>query len=154
MTSYYFDTSALTKRYVEEGGSDWIRAVTSKETETLFITSRLTTVELVSALMRRQRERSVSQAAIMTVLRAFDEHSSTDYDFVELNGAVVQVARDVLGRHPLRAYDAIHLASALVANDILTSARLSPLVFVCSDSRLNQAALAEGLTVQNPAVLA
>ena len=52
-------------------------------------------------------------------------------------------------RHPLRAYDAIQLSSALYANDFLRSQDLS-FVFISGDGRLIEAARAEGLAADNP----
>ena len=46
--------------------------------------------------------------------------------------------------------DAIQIASALVANDVLVASSLPPLVLLSSDERMNQTALAEGLAVENP----
>jgi hypothetical protein len=68
----------------------------------------------------------------------------------QLDLDVVNLARDLLERYPLRAYDAVQLASALVANQALQDAQLSPLVFASADDRLNTAATAEGLGVENP----
>ena len=56
----------------------------------------------------------------------------------------------MLERHPLRAYDAIHLATALMVNRRLLAAGVLGLVFLCADDRLLQAAVAEGLAVDNP----
>jgi len=63
---------------------------------------------------------------------------------------IVLLARDLLDRHPLRAYDAVQLASAIVANQALIAANLPPLVFVSADDRLNAVAATEGLAVDNP----
>ena len=63
---------------------------------------------------------------------------------------VVVLARSVLERHPLRANDALQLASAMIANTAVVDAKLSPLLFLSSDDRLNAAAASEGLVVDNP----
>lgn len=42
------------------------------------------------------------------------------------------------------------IATALSANQTLLSKGQSPLIFLCADNRLNTAATAEGLTVDNP----
>jgi predicted nucleic acid-binding protein len=60
------------------------------------------------------------------------------------------MACDLLERHALRAYDAAHLAVALEANRSLVTRKHAPLVFLCADDDLNQAAAAENLTVDNP----
>lgn len=107
-------------------------------------------VEVYSALARRRREGSVPASDCSIAAQAFTAHSATEYEFVELNLDVVALARDLLERHPLRAYDAVQLASALVANHALQAAHLPSLVFLSADDRLNAAAVVEGLTVDNP----
>jgi hypothetical protein len=59
-------------------------------------------------------------------------------------------ARLLLEHHPLRTYDALHLASALLVNDQLVAVGLPPLTFLAADNRLLTAATLEGLTVDNP----
>jgi predicted nucleic acid-binding protein len=150
MTTFYLDTSALGKRYVQEIGTAWIRSiVTSTPSHTLLI-AWITMVEIYSALARRRREGSVTAADYSIAVQAFTAHCASEYDFVELEMSVVILARDLLERHPLRAYDAIQLASALVANKVLLSAQLPPLTFLSADERLNTVAVAEGLIVDNP----
>ncbi len=150
MTTYYLDTSALCKRYVRETGAMWVRALVAPASGHTLLTARITMVEIYSALARRRQEGSVSAADCDVAAQAFTAHSAAEYDFVELDLGVVTLARDLLGQHPLRAYDAVQLASALVANQALRSAHLTPLVFLSADDRLNAAADAEGLATDNP----
>jgi len=75
---------------------------------------------------------------------------ATDYELIELDIKIVDLCHDLLDRYPVRAYDAVQLASAMLVNPVLQSAELSPLVFVSADIRLNAIAEAEGLTVDNP----
>ena len=56
MASYYFDTSALAKRYVVEIGSSWVQAVVAHQSGQTIYTSVLTQPEIVSAIQRRVRE--------------------------------------------------------------------------------------------------
>ena len=52
--------------------------------------------------------------------------------------------------HKLRGYDAVQLATALAADEALTVADLSQLIFVAADGDLLTAANAEGLTTEDP----
>ena len=149
MTTHYLDTSALSKRYVQEVGTEWIRALASQDEHTL-LTARVTMVEVYSALARRKREESVPPADCAIATQAFAAHCATEYEFVELDLNVVNLARGLLDRYPLRAYDAVQLASATVANQALDAAHLAGLVFLSADDRLNTIAAAEGLAVDNP----
>jgi hypothetical protein len=150
MTTYYLDTSALSKRYVQERGSDWIQVLTAPEANHVVLTARITMVELYSALARRRREGTVPAEMCDIAARAFTSHSTSEYEFVELDAGVIDLARDLLWRHPLRAYDAVQLASALIAKRALEAAALPPLVFISADTRLNTAAEDEELAVDNP----
>jgi len=107
-------------------------------------------VEMYSALARRKREGSVPAKDCDVAALAFTNHSTAKYEFVELDQVVIELTRDLLDRHPLRAYDAVQLASALIANRALLSAYLTPLTFVSADDRLNAVAADEGLAVDNP----
>jgi uncharacterized protein len=150
VTTYYFDASALSKRYVRETGTAWIRALVAPDAAHTLLTARITMVEVYSALARRKRAGSVLPADCDVAAQAFTAHSANDYDFVEFDLGIVRLARELLDRHPLRAYDAVQLASALIANRALLAAQLAPLMFLSADERLNAAAKAEGLPVDNP----
>lgn len=150
MTTYYLDTSALIKRYVQESGTDWIRNLIAPPTNHTLLTARITMIEVYSALARRKREGSVPAADCAVAAQAFAVHSVTEYDFIELDLRLVAVARELLERHPLRAYDAVQLASALIAHETLQAASLPQLRFLSADESLNTIATAEGLVVDNP----
>ncbi len=150
MTTYYVDSSALSKRYVEEAGTLWLRGLLAPAAGNAIIMTRVTMVELHSALARRRREGSVSAQACLTAVQAFNLHCATEYRFVELDLHVVALARELLDRHPLRAYDAVQLASALRADRALRAARLPSLLFLSADERLIAAAASEGLATDNP----
>jgi hypothetical protein len=147
---YYFDTSALIKRYVAESGSDWLEAEVFGPGDVLALTSRVTMVEIWSALARRRREASISSEHHAELLDAFREDCLIRYRFVDFEEAVVEFARQLLDRHPLRAYDAVQLASALVAGRTLDDASLPLPTFVSADEHLLEAARAEGLPTDNP----
>jgi predicted nucleic acid-binding protein len=46
--------------------------------------------------------------------------------------------------YPLHAYDAVHLATAAVANQRLIDSGIAPLTFLSADDRLNDVASAHG----------
>ncbi|RMH08707.1 MAG: hypothetical protein D6704_02605, partial [Nitrospirae bacterium] len=65
---------------------------------------------------------------------------------VELHDKVLVLARDLIQRHALRGFDAIHLASALS----LQAGLGEEITFVAADERLLQVAQAEQLRALNP----
>ncbi len=86
----------------------------------------------------------------MRLTGRFRDDCRVKYQLIAVNNAILHCAGDMLERHPLRAYDAIHLATALTANRKLLASGATDLVFLCADDRLLQAAVAEGLAVDNP----
>jgi len=146
----YLETSALVKRYVVEVGSDWIRALLKPDRTPTVFTSHLTVVEAVCAFARRRREGVLSPEHHARILTSFDYDSRYLYNLLAVAPAVVQTARTLANQHPLRAYDAVQLASAWLANEKLVQAGHPPLTFICADDRLLAVAQAEGLPTENP----
>lgn len=135
----YFDASALVKRYVREAGSATVRRLLVSDTPA---TSRLSEVEVASALERRTREAAFSPAERDRALAALDRDLPAIV-LVELTPAISTTARTLLRRHPLRAGEAVQLASCLYLQDQMGES----VAFVAFDERLVTAARQEGLTV-------
>jgi len=147
---YYLDASAMVKRYVNEQGSEWMRATMDSEEETLLFTSRMTIVEVISAFSRRVREETLTLQNFVSARDMFRSDCLDDYQVMPPSLAVVDQACALLERYPLRAYDATHLATAISAQEFLTGKEYSPVTFLSADDDLNDAAKAEDLTVDNP----
>jgi predicted nucleic acid-binding protein len=150
MSFYFLDTSALIKHYVAEAGSQWLETTIFEPSENVLLISRITVVEMRSALARRKREASIQPQDHADALTALSEDCLIRYRFVEFEAPVVDLAGEMLDRYVLRAYDAVQLASALATNRLLTDANLAPLVFVSADNNLLAAAQAAGLQIDNP----
>ena len=135
----YFDACALTKRYVREVGSGKVRRLLSSDTAA---TSRLSHVEIASALMRRSREGVLSEAKRESAFVTLNE-DFTAILVVELTLEVVARSQELLQRHVLRPGDAVQLASCLRLRDELQE----PITLVAFDDRLTVAARKERLEV-------
>ncbi len=144
------DASALVKRYVNEPGSDWLRVMATSSEPSLLFTSRMSIVEVVSAFARRVRDGSLSSEEFAALGDAFRSDCLNRYQIMPPTLEIVDLACSLLERHSLRAYDATHLATALVAQQFLAAQDYPPLTFLSADDRLNQAASHEGLAVDNP----
>lgn len=136
----YFDASALVKRYVRERGTAKVRRLLTSD---VAVTSRLSVVEIASALARRAREGAFSDTARDRAMAAFEADLASVL-VVELTAAVVARAQALVRRHTLRAGDAIQLASCLYIQEMLGEETS----FVAFDDRLANAARLEDLTVQ------
>jgi len=155
-TLYYFDTSALAKLYLKEPESrrlaSWVGRRGSGFTPAVrIVVSRVVFAEAMSAISRRRNERHISH---MAAVRLWSEviadftRAQPPFEVLEVTEAVVYQAALLVARHGLRAYDAVHLASAMRLQMYLGDSL--DLVFVCSDRRLSIAARAEGLQVVDP----
>jgi predicted nucleic acid-binding protein len=129
----------LVKGYVREAGSVSVRRLLAAGQAAA---SRLSEVEVASALARRSREGAFSIRERDRALAAFVEDFAA-LIVVELAPEVAAGARELLVRHRLRAGDAIQLASGL----FLQQALRQPVPFVAFDDRLSSAARDEGMTV-------
>ena len=135
----FFDSSALVKRYLREPGSERVRELLEEST---LATSRISPVEIASALARRCCEWRLDDALRRRLLRDLDEDLGSFY-LVEVAPKVVRIARDLLGRSRLRVADALQLASSLALERRLQS----PVHFVVFDRDLNDAARSERVEV-------
>src|SRR6187200_2699955 len=105
----FFDASALVKRYLSETGSAAVGRLLSSGPAAV---SRLSEVEIASALARRTREGHFTSAQRDRVIAALVRDLPA-LIVVEMTSEITVEARSLLRRHPLRAGDAIQLGSAL-----------------------------------------
>jgi predicted nucleic acid-binding protein len=110
------DSSALVKRYIDEVGSDWLRAALDTSPAPSLIVVHLAIVEITSALTRRMREGILTLTEYAQVQNAFRSDCLNEYQLIIAVDNIIDRANRLLESHPLRAYDAIHLAAAVVAN--------------------------------------
>lgn len=147
---YYADSSALVKCHIPELGSAWIEQEFDAANGNRIITAKLSIIEVLSAMNRRHREANISATEYAKFSGDFLSFIEIDYKIVELSDAVFLEAQRLLETYPLRAGDALQLASALLANAELQSAKLPALIFLASDVRLLSAAQSENLPTDDP----
>lgn len=139
----FLDTSAIVKLFVAEPGNEKVRALLHSP----LVIADIALVELPAALHRKQRMRELSAADAQLFKRAFlgaaiGSAPGFKLELVATELPVLRVSARLVARHPLRAYDAIQLAAAMAA-----VTELSGCTFGSFDNRLNEAAMAEGLTL-------
>ncbi len=136
----YLDASALVKRYVSEAGTEEVQALLDQAT--VVCTATITRVEVSAALAKAVRMRILSREEAEVALK----DSSEDWRFLErlhLTELVISRASALAWERGLRGYDATHLASALVWQEVLEE----PVVMATFDRRLWEAARASGLAI-------
>ena len=148
MVTYYLDTSALLKLYVTETGSRWLQKILASNS--INLSAQIAIIEMGSAFNRRLREGTVTENDYADLTALFRNDCLHAYRFIALSNQILNIAWNLLEHHPLRSYDSVHLATALFIQKQLLEGGEEPLVFLSADEKLNAAAVAEGLTVDNP----
>ena len=149
MDIFFLDSSALIKRYVTERGSEWLTNLIEPRAGNRIFVARITAVEVVSAIKRRERSGNLSATDASASLTRFRQEFG-NYRSVDINAKLVSRAMNLAETHALRGYDAVQLAAALEIYDELRSAGLSSLALISADLALNVAAVAEGMSVADP----
>ena len=134
----YLDTSALIKRFVKERGSPLVQSLMRRSEP--IATAKIAYAEFFAGLTRKLREGGIAGTHYARACRQFESDWQA-YLRVELQDDILLVARDLIQRHPLRGFDAIHLASAMSLKNALGE----EIIFVAADERLLHAAQAEML---------
>lgn len=137
---FFFDTSALIKRYISETGSNKVDELF--EIAENIIVSPVTKIEAHSTLKRLLATNLISKADYETV------KSNIDYDFryftvLSLNEEIEKEAINLIETYQLKTLDSIQLASVLYRKTDIRS-------FIVSDVKLKNAAEAENIEVIDP----
>ena len=131
MSALYVDTSAVLRATLETGTTREVEA--RLESAQTLLTSRLTLVEAARALLRVRQLGRVSESRIADVERELEQLWAR-CELWELTPAVCELARHVAPGKTLRALDALHLATVLLARR-----RIEGLVLLTVDDRLREA---------------
>ena len=139
----YLDTSALVKRYFQEPYSDDIISMWKSVTQ--IVTSFVAYAETMASIFRKKREAGLEDRIGRRIIDSFKQDWQT-FIRVEVNDELKGYIDHVIERHPLRGFEAIHLASAMVIHEIIPE----DFLFACFDNRLARAAQSETLEVFPP----
>jgi len=139
----YLDTSALVKRYFREPYSDEV--LSRWKSATQIVTSSVAYAETMASMYRKKREADLADTLIRNMADSIRREWES-FIRVEANGELNGYIDRVVERYPLRGFDAIHLASAIVVHERLPE----DFVFACFDKRLACAARSEGLETFPP----
>ena len=149
MSFFYLDSSVVVKRYVDEPGSAWTRLLIA-ELENIIILSEIAIVEVSAALAMSVRTGKVRKALGRAAYEAFHADIAAGvYQLLAVPRPTIDEAAELAQAHPLKGYDAVHLATGLQAARNLADQKIT-LVFVSGDDQMLRAAEAEGLMTDNP----
>ncbi len=150
MAAYFFDSSALIKRFSREAGSAWVLRILRPSAAHSIYIARITGAEVIAGLARQNRVGYLSLKELDRGERRLRRRDNCGFGVVDLNQTIVDHAIILIRSYGLRGYDAIQLASALAIENGRQIIAGQSITFVSADDALNKAALAEGLTVENP----
>lgn len=155
MALLYLDSSAVVKIYIPETGSPWMRslaeAVTPEaEWDNEIAFAKIGIVEVVAAIAKRRRMRDITAEQQKRLIANFLDDCVERFAKLDADDGVIKLAVDLAQRHPLRGYDAVHLATAITLNRTLVARELPSLTFISADNVLCKAAKEEDLPTENP----
>jgi len=150
VADFFFDTSALVKRFSRETGTAWVIDLVRPASGHIIYLANITSVEVVSAITRRMRGGHLTMAAAKKALTRFHRSFLRRYVIVEISPPLISRATTLAETYALRGYDAVQLAAALTIHQERVTAGLPALTLISADNDLNGAAAAEGLVVDNP----
>ena len=147
--NYFFDSSAIVKRYHPETGSLKVETI-FREPNCRIIISRLTVVELQSAFALKVRTGKLNERSLALLRsRALDDVATGAITVVSVKDAHYTVSQRLIVQYGnlkgIRTLDAIQLAVALEAHEL---GGLD--VLVAADKTLVEIASLEGIRVINP----
>lgn len=149
----YLDTSAFVKLFVAEPGTDLARRAVGDAYSVR--ASELAYPEARSAFARLHREGALDDERLGTAVGWLDRSwGEVGFNPITPDSEVCRLAGNLAGKHSLRAYDAVHLATAL---HLRANYRPDPagdiVYFLTFDQNLRRAAEAEErLRVYEPPV--
>lgn len=152
MYYFYYDASALVKRYSQELGSDKVNFLFANVPHNCLMCLILGAIEIIWVLVRKRNDGRLThadfrQAGINLDHEVIDNQS--DFRTIPVPNSLIWRSMGLIETYSLNSVDAIVLRSAL---DIAAAHRgmEDELVLVASDQRLLRAASSENLLVFNP----
>lgn len=130
----YCDTSSLVKLYVDESGTEGVRALVAGAA--VVATSAIAYVEMRATFARFVREDRAKRLDVAGKVREFEADWART-TVIRADDELLRTAGSLAERHRLRALDAIHLASFV---QVLERAGEEDVTFSTFDDRLARAA--------------
>ena len=135
----YAESSAVIAWLLQERRGAWAREVLDQSP--LVVASRLTFLECCRGLRRAERAGRIDHEYAL-IARQELEKAESEWIVMDLVGDVVVRATDEFPKEPVRALDALHLASAQVFER-----NLGHIAMLSLDDRIRTNAVAMGLTL-------
>lgn len=148
MHYFYWDASALAKRYAPEIGTPLVNSLFSKVPLDRMMCLSVGTGEVISVLVRKKNAGLITEAVFLQAMIDFRTEviSAVDFQLVGVEDALVFASHPFIEKYSLNATDALVLRSAL---DVAALKRQEghEVVLLASDRRLLNAARMEGIRI-------
>ena len=149
MNFYFLEATAFAKLFVRESGTDALIRLLEPIEDNRKLISAITPLEIHAAIRRGERSGLIAAEAVASALEMARVESARMVQ-QPLNPAVLEAARLLLDRTPLRWPETLQLGSALAARDIFPG---TDILFITASSSLLEAAKSHGLETIDPALL-
>jgi len=136
----YLDASALVKRYVKEAGTEEVQRLLKGAV--VIGTAAITRVEVAAALAKAVRMGVLSGDEALGALETFRDEWRA-FERIQVTETILSRAADLTWEQNLRAYDATHLAAAVIWQELLGVS----VTMATFDRELWEASRASGLDV-------
>ena len=150
MAAYFFDSSALAKRYISETGTAWVTTIIEPSTGARIYVAAITGVEVVAAVARKLKGGGISALDAAAMLSQFHSDYGSEYRVIAVSDAIISRAMALAETHALRGYDAVQLAAAVETNLRRSALGATPLTLITADIDLLDAGVAEGFLTDDP----
>ncbi|MCG9131426.1 type II toxin-antitoxin system VapC family toxin [Candidatus Poribacteria bacterium] len=154
MYYFYFDASALVKRYIRESGSEKMLFLFANVPLERLSCLTLGAIEVFWICVRKRNDNRITSHQFeraTTHLRHEVINNQSGFKTISAPDSLVWDSIRLIEMHSLNSVDAMVLRSALdTATELRSTA--DRLVLVASDQRLLRAAHAEGLQIFNPEI--
>jgi predicted nucleic acid-binding protein len=150
MTDYYLDSSAILKHYHTEPGTDLVDAMFDSVAESPIYTAFFSILEVRAAATRLNRGGTITNRGLRILRDRLLVDTELSLTLVALTDALLVSAVSFAEGYALSAGDAVQLAAALEANRLSV---VQDLIFVTADRQLLEAAVLEGFSVLDPAIV-
>jgi predicted nucleic acid-binding protein len=151
VNSFYWDASALAKRYAPEIGTPLVNHLFTYVTPDRMLCLIIGISEVISIFVRKKNAQLITPEAFSQALMDFRTEviEADAFKLISVEDTLVFASHSLIEKHALNATDALILRSTLNVATMLRSVG-NDIVLVTSDHRLLRAAQTEGLQTFNP----
>jgi len=147
VSCYFLEATAFARLFVKEPGTDALIRLMEAVEDNRKLISASTPLEVYAAIRRSQQNGGISPENAIAALDILRMEAARMVQ-QPLNPAVLEAARQLIDRTPLRWPDALQLGAAIVARDMFQGTEI---LFVSASHQLLETAKSEGFHVLDPA---